>query len=479
MFYNGEKTIIYLIMGLIEDVREFLSTRSVVDCSIVVSVSGGVDSMALLHLLYELKDEFDMRLSVAHLDHGIRGESSEKDAEFVREVAGKLGLPSTVEKRDVKGITDGGSSLEEAARKVRYEFLEDVRDKQAADYVALGHNRDDQVETVLMHLIQGAGLRGLSGMDPVREFYVRPLLNNSREEIYSYADASGLEYRKDETNQDTDYLRNRIRHELLPELEENYNPRIREKINELSTLAGEAHSFIQERATGVMEELELEREDGEIRFQREGVQQLHPYLKKVAIRQLVLEARGSLKDVTSSHVEKIIDQLEKNPSRAQLDLPGLTFILRGETGRFLEEPGESPDNSNVEFNYEIEPGEALELEEAGMEVMLKPTTGQDIPNPGDFSADSLTEVVDWSKVEWPIHVRNRKPGDRFVPLGMDGEKKLKDFFIDEKVPREERNCVPLVCDQNGVIWVVGYRIDEGYKINHTTEKGLIMKASRL
>lgn len=473
MNYNFE------IMKATKGIREFLASRSLLNCSLIVAVSGGVDSMVLLHLLYELKNEFDLRLSVAHLDHGIRGESSEKDAEFVREVAENLGLPSTVEKRDVTRITDGGSSLEEAARKVRYEFLEDVRVKQAADYVALGHNRDDQVETVLMHLIQGTGLRGLSGMDPVREFYVRPLLNNSREEIYNYADARDLNYRKDETNQDTSYLRNRIRHGLLPKLEENYNPRIREKINELSTLAGEAHSFIQERATIVMEELELKRENEEIRFQREGIQQLHPYLKKVAIRQLVLEARGSLKDVTSSHVEKIIDQLEKNPSRAQLDLPDLTFILQGETGRFLEEQGKSFDNSKVEFNYEIKPGDALVLKEAGMNMRLELTAGTAAPNPDNFSEDRLTEVVDWGKVERPIRVRNREPSDRFIPLGMDGEKKLKDFFIDEKIPLEKRDCVPIVQDNNGIIWVVGYRIDNRYKINNFTKKGLIMKARKL
>ena len=466
-------------MKLIEDVREFLSARSIANCSIVVSVSGGVDSMTLLHLLYELKDEQDLDLSVAHLDHGVRGEASEEDAEFVREVAGKLGLPSTVEKRDVKKISDTAFSLEEAARKVRYDFLAEVREKEAADYVALGHNRDDQVETVLMHLIQGSGLRGLGGMDPVRNFYVRPLLNISRREIRDYAEANGLDYRRDETNRDTGYLRNRVRHELLPELEENYNPRIRKKVKELSTLAGEAHSFIQEKVTDVLAELEVERAPGEIRFPRKELQELHPYLKKAVLRRLILEVRGSLKDVTSSHVRKVIDQLEKNPTAAQLDLPGVRFILRNGTARFLEERKKASENSGVEFDYEIELGEALELEEAGMELTLKRTSGQDIPNPGDFSADSLTEVVDWSKVERPIHVRNRKPGDRFVPLGMDGEKKLKDFFIDEKVPREERNYVPLVCDRNGVIWVVGYRINERYKIKHTTEKGLIMKASTL
>ncbi len=466
-------------MKLIKEVREFLSNRSLVDCSLVIAVSGGIDSMTLLHLLYDLKDELELELSVAHLDHGLRGTASKRDADFVRNAAEKLGLPSIVEKRDVEALTDPGSSPEEAARKIRYDFLAEVREKEAADFVALGHNRDDQVETVLMHLIQGSGLRGLGGMDPVRDFYIRPLLSTSRRAIRDYAKANGLDYRRDETNQDTGYLRNRIRHELLPELAENYNPRIRQKVKELSTIAGEAHSFLQEKVTEVLAELAIEKAQKEIRFQRREIQELHPYLKKAIIRRLIREVRGSLKDVTSRHVQDVIDQLEQNPARTQLDLPGITFTLQNGTGRFLKGRIEDPGQASIEFNYEIAPGETLELEETGMELSLKRTTGSATPDPGDFPADSLTEVVDWGKVERPIHVRNRKPGDRFVPLGMEGEKKLKDFFIDEKVPREERNYVPLVCDENGILWVVGYRMDERYKINNTTEKGLIMKARKL
>jgi len=466
-------------MKLINEVREFLSSRSLVDCSIVIAVSGGIDSITLLHLLYELKEELNLNLSVAHLDHGIRGAASKRDADFVRDVAGTLGLPSTIEKRDVEELTEASASLEEAARKVRYNFLAEVREKEGADYVALGHNRNDQVETVLMHLIQGSGLRGLGGMEPVRSFYVRPLINISREEIRNYTDARSLDYKKDETNRDTGYLRNRIRHELLPELVENYNPRIRQKVKELSNLASEAHSFIQKRVTDVLEELDVERGKEEIRFRKKEIAELHPYLKKAVIRRLIGEVRGNLKDVTSRHVQEIIDQLEKNRPRAQLDLPGVTFILRDSMGRFLEGRIKDSGSKGIEFNYEIAPGEVLKLQEVEMELSLKRTAGTDTPDPADFAADSLTEVVDWGKVERSIHVRNRKPGDRFVPLGMDGKKKLKNFFIDEKVPREERDYVPIVCDRQGIIWVVGYRIDDRYKINNSTEKGLIMKAITL
>jgi len=468
-----------MIMKLSEDVTEFLSDRSLINCSLLVAVSGGIDSIALLYLLYELRDDLNLHLSVAHLDHGIRGAASKRDADFVRYIAGKLGLPATVEKRDVEELTEASASPEAAARKVRYDFLAEVREKEGADYVALGHNRDDQVETVLMHLIQGSGLRGLGGMEPVRDFYVRPLINISREEIRDYADTRGLDYKKDETNRDTGYLRNRIRHELLPELEENYNPRIRQKLKELSNLAGEAHSFIQEEVTDVLEELDVERRQEEIRFRRKEIEELGSYLKKAAIRRLIGEVRGNLKDVTSRHVQAVIDQLEKNRARVQLDLPGLTFTLQGDTGRFLKGQMEDSVGTRMEFDYEIAPGELLELPEAGMKLSLKRSAGKYTPDPTDFATDSLTEVVDWGKVERSIHVRNRKPGDRFVPLGMNGEKKLKDFFIDEKVPREERNHVPLVCDGKRIVWVVGYRINDRYKINKSTEKGLIMKASKL
>lgn len=464
-------------MKVVEDVQKFLRENSIGDSSVLVSVSGGIDSTVLLHILSDLKEEFELELSVAHLDHGIRGKASARDAEFVRKEAEKMGLDSTIDKRPVEEFAEEENlSLEEAAREVRYEFLSEVAENLNSDYVALGHNENDQAETILMHLIRGAGLRGLGGMKEITGRYIRPLLKNSREEIRDYARTNDLDYREDETNSDKDYLRNRIRHELIPELEENYNPKIKEKLASTAALAQEAQSFIAEQAAELVEEIRTDKDEPGICFLRDGVSGLHPYLKKVAIRQLIEEAKGDLKDVTSDHVQQVVEKLEQNPARTRLDLPDLTFTLRRGIGCFVK--GFSPETQGT-FSYRVEPEGGLEVFEADMELRFEFTSDREKLKSENFSSDSLTEVVDWGKVERPIVVRNRKTGDRFVPLGMDGEKKLKDFFIDAKIPYEQRDRTPLVCDNRGIIWVVGFRVDERYKITKHTKKGMIMKASTL
>ncbi|MBS3766183.1 tRNA lysidine(34) synthetase TilS [Candidatus Bipolaricaulota bacterium] len=443
----------------------------------LISVSGGIDSTVLLHVLSDLKEEFELELSVAHLDHGIRGQASARDAEFVRKEAKKMGLDSTIGKRPVEEVSEEKNlSLEEAAREIRYEFLSEVSEDLNSDYVALGHNRDDQAETILMHVIRGSGLRGLGGIEEVRGSYIRPLLKTSREEIKDYASAEELDYRRDGTNRDTSYTRNRIRHELIPELEGNYNPKIKETLTGLGSLAKEAQSFISGKAAELRKEIRTKKDEPGVHFSRDGLSGAHLYLKKVTIRQLIKEAKGDLKDVNSDHVRQVAEKLEEKPARTRLDLPGITFILRREVGCFAKNFSEETMGS---FSYQIDHEDKLKLEEAGMELQFEVTPDPEKFNPDNFSADSLTEVVDWGKVERSIVVRNREPGDSFRPLGMDGEKKLKDFFIDSKVPYERRDRVPLVCDSRSIIWVVGYQIDDRYRIRTQTNKGMIMKASTL
>ena len=204
-------------MQVLNKVRDFLTRHSIRNCSILVALSGGTDSTALINLLLELREEFSLELSIAHLDHCLRGEASEKDAQFVRSKAEEMGLKATISKREVnRFVGEDNRSLEEAAREVRYEFLSETADAQGVDYVALGHNKNDQAETVLMNIIRGAGLRGLGGMQEVKGRYIRPLLNLKRDEIRNYIEARGLDYRRDETNKNTDFLRNRVRQVLIP-----------------------------------------------------------------------------------------------------------------------------------------------------------------------------------------------------------------------------------------------------------------------
>ncbi|MCF7890853.1 tRNA lysidine(34) synthetase TilS [Candidatus Bipolaricaulota bacterium] len=464
-------------MALLDDIRNFLARHSVESSSVLVAVSGGVDSTAMLHALSELETEFELELSVAHLDHDIREEASAENAEFVRNMAEKLGLQSTVEKRPVSRVLEEESkSLEEAARDVRYSFLTETARAKDIELVALGHNKNDQAETILMHLIRGAGLRGLAGMKEKTGRYIRPLLHTPRKEIKNYLEARGIEYRYDETNQDITFTRNRIRHELIPKLEENYNPRIIDNIVRLGDLAGDARDFIEGRVNKASEEIRVQEGAGGVCFRRKKLLEFHPYIQRTTIRRFMKEAKGNLEDLTFSHVEKVLDKLREEPASTRLDLPGITFSLDRNKACFGKD---LPAGTPPSFYFEIEPGEVMEIEEVDLKISLETKTLDAERNLDDFYSDRLIEAVDWRKVEQPIAVRNRQEGDRFVPLGMNGEKKLKDFFIDLKVPLKERDRIPLVCDRKGIIWVVGFRIDDRYKVDEATNEILTMRAREI
>lgn len=460
-----------------EETKNFIKRHSMEGSSILVAVSGGTDSTALLHVLTELGPEFDLNLSVAHLNHCIRGESSAEDAEFVRKIADELELKSIIEKRPVTQVAEEKSqSLEEAARDVRYDFLTEVARAAGIELVALGHNKNDQAETILMNLIRGAGLRGLGGMKEKNGRYVRPFLNVPRKDIKNYLESKEIDYRFDETNEDTTFTRNRIRHELIPRLEENYNPNIIDNLFRLGNLAREAREFIEGRAEGAFKEIRLPEKGDGICFNREKLLTLHPYIQRVTIRKFLKEARGNLEDITFSHVEDLLTKLRKEPASTQLDLPGITFSLDRDRACFGVELTDTPKPC---FCFEIGPEESVEIEEVEVEISLETKSIETERDPDIFDPDRLIETVDWRKVEQPITVRNRKDGDWFVPLGMKGKKKLKDFFIDLKVPIKERDRIPLVCDRRGIIWIVGFRIDERYKVDESTEEVLTMRAREI
>ncbi|MCF7875428.1 tRNA lysidine(34) synthetase TilS [Candidatus Bipolaricaulota bacterium] len=461
---------------VLESIKNFLKDHSIEGNSLLVAVSGGVDSTVLLDCLVKLGADYSLDLTVAHLDHGLRGGDSRGDLEHVREKAGNLGLKCITERRPVrKKIKDQNLSLEEAARKIRYDFLRETAEKTGADFVALGHNRNDQAETVLMHLLRGCGLRGLSGMKEVSGNYIRPLLRSSRSEILDYAESNELEYRKDKTNKDTTYFRNKIRHDLLPELEKNYNRRIVDHLVQTGKLAREAQSYFEQKVEEISAGILISEEQGKC-FSRTELLKHHRYIQKKIIRKFIRDVKGNLKDINTIHVKEIIDKIRNEPARTRLDLPGVVFKLSRDRACFFHE---FINSQSKDYYYETTPDGSLVIEEADLEIRFELNKNPEGISSDDFSSDNLTEVVDWSKVEQPIIVRNRNEGDKFVPLGMEGTKRLKDFFIDTKIPYEERNGVPLVCDDSGIIWVVGHRIDDRYKLDKFTNEALLMKAREI
>lgn len=462
-------------MSVIEKVRNFLE-REVLKSepvSILAAVSGGVDSMVMLDCLHELRGDLDLRIVVAHLDHRLRGESSRKDALFVGNQAEKRNLKFVKGERKVKEFAKKNSlSTEEAARVARYEFLRSTCQKQCCDFIALGHQKDDQAETVMLNLIRGAGLKGLSGMNPVRGEFIRPLLECSREEIKAYARKRDLPWHEDETNREVKYRRNKIRNELLPSLEEEYNPNIKETLARTAHLLSEVANFTKGEVEESWKEIRTKTNEEAVRFSHRQLDNYHRYVKKEIIRRAIKELRGNLSDITYTHVTSVLEEINDPKPRSKIHLPG--EIIFEKTQNYAQFARETKDKASS-FTYNLPSKGKKKIREIGWEFDLRPSKLEE----QIFPEDPLKEYVDLNKFEGQLKVRNRREGDRFTPLGMKGTKKLKDFFIDENVPYHQRDSIPIVCDQQGIIWVVGFRLEEKYKIDEDTEEVLEIEAKKI
>lgn len=446
---------------------------------LVVAVSGGADSVCLLHMLAHWQLELGVELHVAHLNHQLRGAEFDADASYVSDLACKLGVPVTVERRDVAAYRgQRGGSLEEAAREVRYGFLAEVAEKVGASKVVVGHTQDDQVETILMHLLRGAGIAGLRGLQPRSTLQfgergqlevVRPLLELTRQETWDYCRRHKIKPRSDSSNVSPSFLRNRIRLELLPMLR-NYNPSIDQALLRLAAIADDDLSFIQARASLLWKEL-ANVEGDVIYLDMSKMVALPRAMQRQVFRMAVEQIRGNLKDIEADHIEAMVGFLSK-PAGRRLCLPqGLT--LSTEYGRLI-----------------------LALAQASL-CPLPPLEGVvTIKIPGEtvlpgwrVEADILREPVDadngsvasfdLDKVGKKLEVRRRRPGDRFQPFGMSETKKLQDFMVDSKIPRPWRDRVPLVCSPEYILWVVGWRIDDRVKVTEATREILHLKFERL
>ncbi|MDA0988446.1 MAG: tRNA lysidine(34) synthetase TilS [Chloroflexi bacterium] len=448
---------------LLKQVGHLLRELELVQCSqpLIVAVSGGPDSLALLLLLAQLKQSLGLNLHVAHLDHGLRGRESRADAQFVEETTSGLSLPVTIEQEDVASYRAGRHlSLEEAAREVRYTFLSRVAIDQGAAAVVLGHTVDDQAETILMHIIRGSGLAGLSGMLPLaywpsshdsrRIALVRPLLEIKREETRDYCLWKGITPRDDSSNLSLRFTRNRLRSDLLPRLR-SYNPRFQEALLRLGHSASQDQAYILEEASRARERLAADSGDG-ITIERRGFAALAPTLKRHLLRLVYEEIRGSSHGLEHRHLEGMV-KLTNGITGREIDLPdGLVFSVGYEVLRLGFGKNMPPDAPVIVGEYQLMVPGDVEIPGWTIKARLFPEKG-DLMAPGAHAVRLNAESVGRR-----LLVRGRRPGDRFHPLGMTGSKKLQDFMVDEKVPREMRDRVPLVLSDERIVWVVGHRI---------------------
>ncbi len=412
---------------------------------LLVAVSGGADSVALLHLLSRLAPGYPFELVVAHLDHRLRPESA-TDAEFVARLCGDLGVPLTVGEEDVAGnAVRLGIGLEDAGRRARRAFLEGAAREQGCRAILLGHHADDQAETVLFRLLRGSGVSGLAAMQPQCGPYLRPLLSFRREELREYLRRNRLSWCEDASNSDPAFSRNRIRHQLLPALAE-YNPQIVDALIRLSRQAADEEIYWEGVSGAFLGRFGRQSEDG-FEVPVEELVRLDRAERRRALRAFLARARGSLAGIEAEHIDRIDALLVANRPQADLDLPGMWVGRR--YGRLLaaaERPGK------IDFEIEIPgPGEYLLPTGERLGVVV----GDDLDD------DGVAALFAAGPLPFPLLVRSPRAGDRFRPSGMTGSKLLKDYFIDAKIDRESRQRTPVVCHGERIIWLAGRRRCEG------------------
>ena len=421
--------------------------------TVVAGVSGGADSVALLHILKALEERLSITVAAAHFNHRIRGESADADEAFVKALCERLSVPLLCGGADVPRIAkEDGKTLEQAARDLRYAFLEEARQHFGAAYIAVAHHMDDQAETVLMHLVRGAGMAGLRGMQPKRGRIIRPLLFLRRQEIEAYLAENGIPYRTDETNLLREGTRNRIRLDVMPYLSEHLNEHAAENIAAAASLLGEDEDYLCLRA----EEALLAAKKGEHTYDRQAILSLPSPLRSRALRH-ALALAGAKQDVEKKHIDALTALLSAETGRS-ISLPSLRAETEYGCIRFLPAQEEA---ETVAFSLPL-------IRNGETKTPLGSFAAEEI-TPAEFAPDPFAAHFDMEKLPEGITVRTRQPGDRFFPLNAPGRRKLKEYLIDKKVPRRERE-VPIIAAGEEVLFLPGFTVSDTVKIETGTER---------
>lgn len=456
---------------MIKKLRDTIKRYRMCDAgdTVAVAVSGGADSVVLLHALTEVAKGFALKLVVCHLNHNLRGAESERDLAFVRGLSKRLGLRfvgARLKAGEISGMK--GASIQAAARVKRYEFFEAVARRHKARKIALGHTLDDQAETVVMRLMKGSSLKGLSGIPPVRGPFIRPLIETSREEIEGFAEANGIEYVVDSSNLSDKYLRNDIRRNLMPLIRKEYNPNIAATLSRLATALRLDDEYMDACAGAGLEKALASTGRNSVAIDCTALSRLHPALVNRAFLIAVRSLGPDDEDwFASVHIDSFRALVSGERPNASIDLPGGLRAVR-EYGRVVITADAKKTQRRSLRTLKV-PGTTV-IRDAGYaftaEVVEKAPR---ILDRGGWSA-----CFDYGAVveAGGVRIRRMEPGDRMAPMGMKGRKKLKDIFIDAKVPRERRAVTPVFVAGREIIWVAGLRQSELFKVGRATERVL-------
>jgi tRNA(Ile)-lysidine synthase len=469
-------------MDLPRKVTEFIIRQGLLslDDRVLVGVSGGPDSVALLHLLYDLREEMGLHLEIAHLQHGIRGEEAREDARFVAELAEKLGLPFHLKEVNLRQIKSaaGKGNLEALARAERYRFFVDVARERNLGKIATAHTQDDQAETLLMWFLRGAGLKGLGGMPPVHELdgiidsagrliVIRPLLGVSRAEIEEYLNEKQLTFRLDHSNQDLSFLRNWIRLKLIPQLKEKMDRNLPARLAQQAELIREEDALLDTLAHAAINEIRT------AEVMNRGSLLKHSKAMQRRLLRLWIEAtRGHLRGLDFQHVEALLDLITNGPPQGRLSIPGGWQLVKEYETLRLKKQSRRMGQQCACYSYALQVGEDLHIHEAGLMIQTRAIS---LPLPS--LPNNLTEAVfDVAALGADLTLRNFRHGDRFQPLGTAGHKKVKELFIEKKAPLSIRATLPLLVLGDEVIWIPGYGRSDVGKVTAATKAILHLKA---
>lgn len=454
---------------------------------IVIGLSGGPDSVCLFHILWTLSKEWDLKLHAVHVNHQLRGRAADADQAYTEDLCASMDVPCHVFTSDVATLAkDWGITEEEAGRKIRYRAFDEIRQEilirrkgeiiagntAKGVKIAVAQNLNDQVETVLMRVLRGTGVDGLAGMEYMRDgIIIRPLLDINREEIEGYCLENDLNPRVDMTNLEPVYTRNKIRLELIPYLEKNFNPGIMRALRRLSKNASEDKDYMDRG----MINSEVSASGTVCTFLLDPMQKAHPALLKRSIVRGFKEI-GLEQDIASVHLENAERLIREGKTSSQTDFPG-GYGLRISYDRIELFRKQQRDQKKAFL------AQRIDVEEGIKGVTVTGTQGtvraRIIKNGSPVEATSNpTAMLDFRVIDGKnqeLILRTRKPGDTIVPLGMKGTKKIQDFFVDAKIPKEKREEIPLICLGSEVVWIPGYRINDNYKVNEDTDKILYLE----
>lgn len=464
-------------MDFFSEFKEYIKRESLVTRGdhLLLGVSGGPDSLSMLDLFNRLKDELELKLVVFHLNHCFR-QQAEHEAEFVENFCRERRLKIECRKVDVPAVaSENGLSPEEAARNVRLDLIKKIMGKHQLQRACLAHNRDDLVETVLFNLFRGTGLRGLKGIEPVSRIrgirIVHPLLRFTRDMIEEYCQFRGLNPVRDASNEQSLYTRNIIRNQLLPLIEQEINPAVKQAVFRMSSIIGDIDAFLEKQTDEAKKQVIISEKDGKYELALSRLRELSSVIRRRLVHDIYSELVGEPDDFYFKHYQAVDELILNSETGKRLSLQDIHFIRVYEK---LIITDKKPALGSAEYCFQLSLPDKVSLP-GGNTLMIKVASRREIELQKFFGQSHIC-CCDYEKIKFPLKVRNRRNGDKIKPLGMEGHRKVKDILIDKKIPVFTRDLIPLVVDnQDNIIWIAGIQMNDRFKVKPETERILIIK----